>query len=121
MWRSRNREVAVSRLGAVVCERCSVAESPLTRMKGLLGRNELPAGEGIWLRPCGSVHTAFMRFAIDVVFLDREGRVVRVVGGLRPWRAVGARGSPSVIELAAGECERRGIAEGDVLAAAAPA
>jgi uncharacterized membrane protein (UPF0127 family) len=119
MWRSRSREVAVSRRGAVVCERCRVADSPLSRMRGLLGRQELPAGEGIWLRPCGSVHTAFMRFAIDVVFLDREGRVVRVVRGLRPWRAAGARGSRSAIELPAGECERRGIAEGDVLAAAA--
>ena len=115
MWRSRNREVAVSRLGAVVCERCSVAESPLTRMKGLLGRNELPAGEGIWLRPCGSVHTAFMRFAIDVVFLDRELHVLRVAADVKPWRAVAQRGARAVLELRSGEAKRRGVAEGTAL------
>ena len=115
MWRSRNREVAVSRLGAVVCERCSVAESPLTRMKGLLGRNELPAGEGIWLRPCGSVHTAFMRFAIDVVFLDRSLTVVKVAHELRPWRMAGARKANAALELPAGTAAALGLGPGDVL------
>src|SRR5437763_308231 len=72
--------------GRVVCERCLVAETPLARMRGLLGRRGLDSEEGLLLRPAPSVHTFFMRFAIDVVFLARDGEVVKVVPSLRPWR-----------------------------------
>ena len=101
--------------GAIVCERCSIAASPFTRLRGLLGRSSLPSGEGILLRPASSVHTGFMRFAIDVVFLDRDLSVVRVVRRLRPWRAAYRRRATAVLELAAGESERRGIRVGDRL------
>jgi uncharacterized membrane protein (UPF0127 family) len=101
--------------GGVVCERCRLADSPLRRMRGLLGRSELDGEEGVWLRPASSIHTLFMRFAIDAVFLDRDNRVVRVAGHLLPWRTAGARGARSVLELRAGECARRGVAVGDVL------
>ena len=70
----------------MVCERCVFADTALARVRGLLGRASLPSGEGILLRPASSVHTAFMRFPIDVVFLDRELRVLKVVPGLPPWR-----------------------------------
>ena len=99
--------------GDVVVERLLVADSPLARMRGLLGRRALPSGEGLLLRPAGSVHTAFMRFPIDVVFLDREGAVVGIAPELRPWRAAGRRGARAVLELPAGECERRGLQTGD--------
>jgi uncharacterized membrane protein (UPF0127 family) len=102
----------VSQDGRVVCEQVLVA----ARMRGLLGRADLPAGEGILLRPASSVHTFFMRFAIDVVFLDRDGVVLGVEAGLAPWRVAGRRGSKAVVELAAGESARRGIAVGDRLA-----
>ena len=69
--------------GEVVVERCLVADRPWPRMRGLLGRASLPAGEGLLLRPAGSVHTFFMRFPIDVVFLDRELEVVGVAAELR--------------------------------------
>ena len=82
-------------------------------MRGLLGRAELPSDEGLLLRPAGSVHTFFMRFPIDVVFLDREDVVVGIEPALQPWRTAGRRGARSVVELAAGECERRGLAGGD--------
>jgi uncharacterized membrane protein (UPF0127 family) len=101
--------------GGVVCERCTVAATPFARMRGLLGRSELPPGEGMLLRPAGSVHTAFMRFPIDVVFLDGERRVVRIVPALRPWRFASARRADAVLELGAGECARVGLREGDVL------
>jgi uncharacterized protein len=101
--------------GEVVCERCLVADSPLPRMRGLLGRSGLGSDEGVLLRPAGSVHTFFMRFPIDVVFLDRDGRVLRIAEALRPWRSAGARGARSVLELRVGECARRGLAAGDVL------
>jgi uncharacterized protein len=81
-------------------------------MRGLLGRSGLSSGEGLLLRPAGSVHTAFMRFAIDVVFLDRDLRVVKVVPEVVPWRTAACRGARAVLELPAGEASRRGLREG---------
>jgi uncharacterized membrane protein (UPF0127 family) len=98
--------------GTVVCERCLLAETPLARVRGLLGRDALPPGEGILLRPAGSIHTAFMRFAIDAVFLDRADRVVKVASALRPWRTAACRGARAVLELPAGEASRRGLVPG---------
>jgi uncharacterized membrane protein (UPF0127 family) len=66
------------------------------------------------------VHTFFMRFPMDVVFLDREGKVVKVVRNLKPWRAAGARGARSALELAAGEAARRGLDVGQRLELDAP-
>ena len=89
-------------------------------MRGLLGRKELPSGEGILLKPSGSVHTFFMRFPIDVVFLDRELRVVAIAPDVPPWRMRGARGAKAVVELRAGEASRRGLAEGQTLVLSEP-
>jgi uncharacterized protein len=101
--------------GSVICERCLAADSPLARMRGLLGRKELPRGEGMLLRPAASVHTAFMRFPIDVVFVDGAGRVLDIAHSVRPWHAVKCRGAKAVVELAAGECSRRDLQLGDEL------
>lgn len=98
--------------GTVVCEHCFLAETMFARLRGLLGRSGLPWGEGMLLRPAASVHTAFMRFTIDVVFLDREDRVVKVAAELRPWRAAGCRGARAVLELPAGEAARQGLRPG---------
>jgi uncharacterized membrane protein (UPF0127 family) len=92
-----------------------LAERPLPRMRGLLGRSGLPAGEGLLLRPAPSIHTAFMRFPIDALFLDRELRVLRVVERLLPWRMASKRGARAVLELSAGESARRGVRVGDRL------
>jgi uncharacterized membrane protein (UPF0127 family) len=101
--------------GTVVCEEAVLADRPLQRLRGLLGREALPAGEGLLLHPAPSIHTAFMRFPIDVVFLDRESVVVRVIDRLPPWRAAKAQRARSVLELPAGECARRGVHVGDWL------
>ena len=98
-----------------MCERCLLAETALTRMKGLLGRRNLPPGEGILLKPASSVHMAFMRFAIDAVFVDAELRVVKIAADLKPWRVAAARGAKSCLEIAAGEAARRGLSVGDRL------
>jgi uncharacterized protein len=114
--RSRQREATLLKEdGTVVCERCILARSMFARMRGLLGRRSLAPEEGMLLRPASSVHTWFMRFPIDVVFLDRNLTVLRVVPALRPWRAAWKWRSSSVLELAAGESERRGIRAGDTL------
>jgi uncharacterized protein len=110
------QEIALRREdGNIVCERCLLAETALTRMRGLLGRRELPSGEGILLRPASSVHMAFMRFPIDAVFLDKDWRVLKIAADLQPWRAAAARGSKSVLEIPAGEAARRGLTVGDRL------
>jgi uncharacterized membrane protein (UPF0127 family) len=101
--------------GAVICERCTIADTPLRRMRGLLGRRELGSDEGMLLRPAPSVQTLFMRFPIDVVFLDRNGVVVGVRPEVRPWRSRSCRRARSTLELRAGEAARRGIRAGDVL------
>jgi uncharacterized membrane protein (UPF0127 family) len=100
---------------SVVCERILVADRPLRRMRGLMGRHELPAGDGLLLKPAPSIHTAFMRFPIDVIFLDRDLQVVKLVENLRPWRTASARHARSTLELASGEIAARGIESGDRL------
>jgi uncharacterized membrane protein (UPF0127 family) len=92
-----------------------VADRPLPRMRGLIGRSGLPAGEGLLLRPAPSIHTAFMRFPIDALFLDRDLRVLQVVECLGPWRMASKRGARAVLELSAGESARRGVRVGDRL------
>ena len=105
-----------SREGTVVCARARVAANPLTRLRGLVGRASLPAGEGMLFRGESSIHSAFMRFRFDAVFMDRELRVVGLAERIPPWRVRGARGARNVLELAAGEIERTGVTIGDQLA-----
>jgi uncharacterized protein len=98
--------------GDVVCERCAVADRALSRMRGLLGRSSLEPGEGLLIRPAGSIHTFFMRFPIDVVFCDRELRVLGVAPEVGPWKARMQRRARVAVELPAGEAARRGVTPG---------
>ena len=102
--------------GAVVAERVERAVTMRARLKGLLGRASLPEGEALVIEPCTSIHTFFMRFTIDAAFLTREGRVVRAIPDLRPWRATRVYPKAAlVVELPAGTLRRAQVAEGDVL------
>ena len=107
--------VELTRAGGQLVGRCRVANSFASRFRGLMGVAQLPPGSGLLLPGTSSVHTHFMRFPIDVVFLDSGRRIVSLVPSLRPWRLAAARTAESVLELAGGECERLGLAEGDVL------
>jgi uncharacterized membrane protein (UPF0127 family) len=102
--------------GRIVCERVVVADRAHRRMRGLLGRRYLRQGEGMVLRPGWSIHTAFMHFPIDAVFLDADQVVMKIEHEVRPWRTVSCRGAREVVELAAGECRRRGLEVGDRVA-----
>jgi uncharacterized protein len=94
----------------------SIVEFALTqaeRRRGLLGRDGLHPSAALILAPCVAVHTAFMRFTIDVVFVDREGRVRRLVRGLAPWRMSASVGAYAAIELTGGG--ERDLVRGDRL------
>lgn len=86
------------------------------RLFGLMGKTREQAGAGLMLRPCRSIHTAFMRFAIDVLFLDKHGRVLKLCSGVKPWRVAWAPWRTSaVLELPAGDARSRGFETGCVL------
>ena len=102
--------------GRIVCERVVVADRAHRRMRGLLGRKYLRQGEGMVLRPGWSIHTAFMRFPIDAIFLDADQVVIRIEHEVGPWRTVSCRGAREVVEMAAGESRRRGLEVGDRVA-----
>ena len=108
-------EITNSRTGQVVAARAKMASAPLTRMKGLLGRRSMAPGEAIILRPAGSIHTLFMLFALDVVYLDSDDRVVKVVPDLVPWRFSAARKAHTTVEMAAGATAGMDLAPGDQL------
>jgi uncharacterized membrane protein (UPF0127 family) len=92
-----------------------VAERGWDRTRGLLGRARIEGGEGLLITRCSSVHTVGMRYAIDVVFLDREGRIARIVEGLRPMRMALCLGAASVLELAEGQAARLSLRPGLLL------
>jgi uncharacterized protein len=99
--------------GNVVCARCAVASTPVSRFVGLMGRRSLEADEGLLFTRTGSIHMFFMRFALDAVFCDRDLVVVDVVRGLRPWKMASRKGAKIVIELPVGGAD--GITDGDRL------
>lgn len=90
-----------------------VADNPYTRRKGLLGRNGLAPGAGLWIFPCESVHTFAMRFAIDLVYLDRQSVVKKVRSNVPRGRISACLSARSVIELPAGTIEATGTKAGD--------
>jgi uncharacterized protein len=92
-----------------------VAGSGKTRQKGLLGRTGLKQGGGLWIVPCESVHTFFMRFPIDLVYLDRKNRVRKVRHAVGPWRLSACLAAHSVLELPAGTARESGTVRGDVV------
>ncbi|MCP3138414.1 DUF192 domain-containing protein [Pyxidicoccus xibeiensis] len=101
----------------LLADRAERATGFMERFKGLMGRRSLAVGEGLHILPCNSIHTFFMRIAIDVVFLDAQGRIVKLMPALPPWRATSVYfQSRSVLELPAGVLAASGTQEGDQLA-----
>ena len=102
--------------GTVIGDRVEVAETSLRRMKGLLGREGLDAGSGLWIKPSSGVHTIGMKFPIDVIGLDRDRRVVKLWPNLVPFRITSVHGElRSVVELSAGRIAECNIQLGDIL------
>jgi uncharacterized membrane protein (UPF0127 family) len=100
----------------VLAERTERTSTAWERMRGLLGRDGLPQGQALLISPCNSIHMFFMRFAIDVLFLDKDGRIIQAIPRLRPWRATRVYLSArSVLELWAGALEETGTQLGDIV------
>ena len=96
------QKVLNSTRGTVLATRLEKAHTAATRKKGLLGRESLLPGEGLWIAPCESVHTFFMRFPIDLVYLDRKLKVRKVRHSVGAWRMSACFSAKSVLELPAG-------------------
>jgi len=108
--------------GTVLARRARLASSFASRLFGLMGRKGVEEGGGLLLTRSASIHSFFMRFRFDAVFLDREARVVKIVPGMRQWWvAFGGRGAKHVLELPAGVAAATGTQPGDVLAFEEPA
>jgi uncharacterized protein len=103
------------RTGAIVATSVELALARRDRRRGLLGRPSMPADAAMLISPCAAIHTVGLAFSIDVAFVDRGGRVVRLVHRLRPWRLAAALRGRSVIELAAGRLHECDVKMGDRL------
>jgi uncharacterized protein len=102
--------------GTTLGDRIRVASSAIDRTVGLLRTPEVKPGEGLWIERSPSIHMFFMRYAIDAVFVSKDGRVTRVVPNLKPWRIVWwARGARDCLELRAGAAAESGTQARDEL------
>ena len=107
--------VTIAGSGRQLLERAGAAVGFSERLRGLMFRKGLEPGEGLFLPDCRSVHTFFMRFPIDLVYLDRENQVVKVVHAIKPWRLSCCLRARSVLEMAAGRAQAAGLQAGDRL------
>ncbi|MDD4910630.1 MAG: DUF192 domain-containing protein [Candidatus Omnitrophica bacterium] len=102
--------------GTVLAENAALADTLVSRMKGLLGKTSLHQGEGLVIAACTSIHTFFMKFSIDAVFTTRQGRVIKVLHDLQPWRLSGIYlGAYYCIELPSGTARQTRTETGDVI------
>ena len=98
-----------------IADRVELAGSGAKRSKGLLGRSGLGQGEGMWIVPCEAVHTFWMKFSLDLVYLDRQHRVAKIRRNVPPWRLSACLTAHSVIEFAAGAIRESDLQPGDKL------
>lgn len=108
-------ELRVAASGTALATRLELAADSASRRRGLLGRDALAPGTALIIAPCGGIHTFGMRFAIDVVFAARDGRVLKIARAVGPRRVAMCLRAFAAIELAAGEADRHGILVGDQL------
>ena len=100
---------------SALATRLTLADTPQTRDRGLLGRDGLAPGEGLWIIPCQAIHMFFMRFSIDLIYIDRQKRVRKVKSNIAPWRISTCFTAHSVLELPVGIVRETGTRRGDLL------
>lgn len=99
----------------VLAQAVRVADNFFTRLKGLLGTKNLPKGQALLIRPCNSVHTFGMHYSIDVLFVSKEGQILKIVADMPSGKVAWCRGSAFVIELAAGAVSENKVQTGNYL------
>jgi uncharacterized membrane protein (UPF0127 family) len=99
----------------VVADRADIADTSAKRRTGLLKHTGLEPGEGLWIAPCEAVHTVGMKFAIDVLFLDKKKKVLKVKPAMPQWRMAISLFAHSVLELPSGRAAETQTAAGDQL------
>lgn len=114
-YNARVRRVHLYRDGERIAGPLEVAETFLERTRGLLGRGGLEGRAGMVIERCGMIHTWFMRFPIDAVYLSRDGTVRKVSPGVKPWRFSGAPFAHCTVELRAGAASEAGLEAGQVV------
>jgi uncharacterized membrane protein (UPF0127 family) len=102
--------------GVVLANSADLADTSAKRRTGLLKHTELKSGEGLWIVPCESVHSFFMKFTIDVLYLDRMKKVRGIRAEMKPWRVSACLPAHSVLELPAGTIAQTGTQKGDQMA-----
>lgn len=102
--------------GEVLLSSCLLTENSWERMKGLLAHESLSSDEGLWISPCTSIHTFFMKFPIDVAFLDKSGKILSIYSAMKPWRLSGIHfKAAGVLEMQAGLLNSMNISKGERL------
>ncbi len=116
-WYGRSLKIQVlnSTRNVTLADGAEVADTSAKRRTGLLKRTGLGRGEGLWIVPCESVHSFFMKFTIDVLYLDRKHRVKKIRPEMTPWRMSACLTAHSVLELPAGTIAGTGTQAGDQL------
>ncbi len=107
--------IRVATTERLLLEHARKTETILERTRGLLGCQELEQGEGLLLTPCNSIHTFFMKFSLDIIFLNRGGTIVKMIESLTPWKVSGCWASTAVLEVSAGLISNTGLQIGDQL------
>jgi uncharacterized membrane protein (UPF0127 family) len=101
---------------SVVATDVRMADHYFSRLMGLMGKPGLPAGHGLWITPCSDIHSCFMRFEFDAIFVDKQHKVLHLVERMKPWRVSKiVRGSKAVLELPAGAVAESGTQLGDLI------
>jgi len=108
-------ELINERTSRAIASSVEIAATSETRNRGLLGRDHLDPSAALIIAPCSAIHMFFMRFAIDAVFVDKSGRVLKIVHDLRPWRIAISLRAHAVVEMKSGNARANDIAVGDVL------
>jgi len=110
---TKRHQLINRRTGACVADDVQAALDSASRKKGLLGKDQMAPGSALVIAPTGAIHTWFMRFDIDVAFVARDGRVIKLRHRMKPWRIFGALRAFAVVELPAGALSKSGIQTGD--------
>lgn len=105
-----------SRTSKIVAIDLKVADKYFSRLRGLIGTRSLPKGSGLIIEPCNSIHMFFMKYPIDVIFLDKDNVVLHVINGIKPWNiSQVVKQARKVIELPEGTIKASGVDAGDIL------